>query len=138
MVTKKMTTTQGKPCKNHCAALIGQLKNQDIFKKNHPNFWINFSIEKFIHSEKGIISSSGYLVNQTHSSLKSKNVIVMRIIPIQLNVFVLRISALMRFSFLTNFPLLLKQQQNSEPLPSLSFCHHCQQPLHLVISSKVD
>ena len=138
MATKKMTTTQGKLCKNHCAALIGQLKNQDTFKKNHPNLWINFSIEKFIHSEKGIIYSSGYLVNQPHSSLNSKNIIVIRIMLIQLNVLVLRISALIGFSFLVNFPLLLKQQQNSEPLPSQSFFHHCQQPLHRVISSKVN
>ena len=66
--TKKITTTQGRLCNSHCAPIIGQLSNQEILKKNQPNCSINFSIEKFIQSEKGTINSFGYFDAQTHLS----------------------------------------------------------------------
>ena len=125
-VTKKITTIQGKLCKSHCAAFIGKLKTQEIFKKNQPNLLTNFSIKKFIQSENGIINSFGYFVDQLHSSLKIKKITVIRIIPIQLKVLFLRIADLIRFSFLFNFLPLLKQQQNSAQSPYQSFSHYGQ------------
>ena len=52
-VTKNIITTQGTLCKSNCAPFMGQLKTQDMFKKNQPNLLTNFSIKKFIQSEIG-------------------------------------------------------------------------------------
>jgi hypothetical protein len=98
-VTKNIITTQGTLCKSNCAPFMGQLKTQDMFKKNQPNLLTNFSIKKFIQSEIGTISSLGYFVDQLHSSLNIKKIVVIRIIAIQLKVFFSRITNLIRFPF---------------------------------------
>ena len=53
-VTKNIITTQGTLCKSNCAPFMGQLKTQDMFKKNQPNLLTNFSIKKKLSTFYGM------------------------------------------------------------------------------------